>query len=204
MTGDGTVFVVDDDAAVRDSLGILYGASRLPVQTFASAEQFLRAYEPDWIGCLILDLKMPGLSGAELQQELALRGCQLPIVFLTAHATVETSVRAIKRGAAHFLAKPFDPAELVALTEDILRSTLARQQQWCSLSEREREVLVMLAADLGTKAIAAELAISARTVEGHRAHLMRKLGVHTLVELANASHRFDLTAYRRFAHARTT
>lgn len=189
------VFVVDDDDAVRSSLASLFRAARFNVDTFPSATAFLHAYSPKMIGCLVLDLKMPGMSGADLQLELSRRGAQLPIIFLSAYGTIAATVRAIKRGAADFLVKPFDPSTLVKRLHTILNQSLNRQQAWAQLTPRERHVLAYLVDGNNSKSIAEALSISTRTVEGHRAHLMNKLGARSAFQLAQTAHMFDLSAF---------
>lgn len=195
MSEPASVFVVDDDNAVRDSLALLFRTAGLVASTFADAAAFLQAYSPQMIGCLVLDLKMPGMSGADLQVELARRGAQLPIVFLTAHGDIAASVRAIQRGAVDFLVKPPNARLLAERVRQLIEETAPRQIMWTQLTDRERRVLAYLAAGRGSKEIADVLHISARTVEGHRTHLMRKLGVRSALQLALAARKFDLSVF---------
>jgi FixJ family two-component response regulator len=189
-----TVFVIDDDAAVRDSLGRLLEAHRLPVRTYDSAEAFLAALRPTASGCLVLDVRLPRMSGPELQTTLAARGFHLPIIFLTGQGDVPTSVRALQAGALDFLEKPV-PGELLlervraALRlESKQRREEARAQRararYAQLTPREREVMSLLVAGQPNKEIARRLGISHRTVEIHRTRVMHKMHVVNLLELA--------------------
>jgi FixJ family two-component response regulator len=200
-----TVFVVDDDAAVRDSLTALIESDGLPVETFASAEDFLAAYRPGRPGCLLLDLLMPGMGGLELQRLLAARGIELPIIFLTGHGSVRDSVRALRGGAVDFLEKPPDPGTVLAeVREALARDAAARaegerraevRRRLGRLTGREREVMRRMVAGRSCKEIARDLGISPRTVEIHRARVLAKLeasSVPDLIGLALASGEPDL------------
>ena len=188
-----TVFVVDDDAPVRDSLAFLLEAAGFPVRTFASAEAFLDALRPDWQGCLLTDVRMPGLSGVELQETLSRRGVELPVIVMTGHGDVPLAVRAMKAGAVDFLEKPFDDAQLIERLEQCRAEDAARRARRAArarrrealerLTPRERQVLACLVAGKPNKIIAAELGISPRTVEVHRARVLEKLGARSLPEL---------------------
>lgn len=188
-----TVFLVDDDASVRDSLALFLSLRGFRTAVFASAEDFVHALSPGWHGCLITDLKMPGMSGLELQTELARRALPLPVVVLTAHGDVDSARLAFKGHAVDFLRKPYDETLLIAAIEAAFaaeRERLARadddahrESVFAELSEREREVMSLMVRGLSHKAIGDELGISPRTVEAHRASLMRKLGVGNLAEL---------------------
>lgn len=189
-----TVFVVDDDAAVRDSVCLLLETAGLAVEAHDSAESFLAALDPQRYGCLVLDMRMPGMGGLELQAELARRGALLPIIFLTAHGDIPMTVRAMKAGAADFLTKPVDGAELIERIEAALlrarsdrESVAARQEaraRLAALTEREQEILALAVAGCTNKDIARRLGISFRTVEVHRSHILLKTGAATLIELA--------------------
>lgn len=189
-----TVYVVDDDAAVRDSLALLLKTAGLTVEAYDSAESFLTALDPQRYGCLVLDMRMPGMSGADLQAELARREVLMPIIFLTAHGDIPMTVRAMKAGAVDFLTKPVDGAMLLARIESALahsrkerKDEAARQQareRLSQLTEREREILVLAVAGCSNKEIARRLDISFRTVETHRSHILFKTGATTLLELA--------------------
>ncbi len=187
------VYVLDDDRACRESLQWLLESDGYRVQTFATAEHFLASCEPRAGACLILDLRMPGMSGLALQEELLRRGQYLPIIFVTGHADVPTAVDAVKKGAVDFLQKPFKGEELLAQVAKAValdRATLhlhAQRQfaytRLAALSQREREVMERIIEGKLNKTIADELAISLKTVEAHRAHIMEKLGVHSVAEL---------------------
>jgi FixJ family two-component response regulator len=194
MSIPSTVYLVDDDDAVRDSLALLFETAGLPVECYPSAETFLDAYRPDRAGCLVLDVSMPGLSGTELQAVLARRGFRLPIIFLTAHGDIPMTVRAIKAGAVDFLTKPVQARPLLervqaAIAEDLrqrerLRIEPAAAAILASLTPRELEVAQLLVEGRTNKEIARHLGISHRTVENHRARVMEKTRTHHLVELA--------------------
>jgi FixJ family two-component response regulator len=193
----GTVYVVEDDAAVRDALAQLLEGKRFRVKLFESAERFLEACEPGQAGCLVLDLRLPGMSGIDLQAALAARGIDLPIIFLTGHGDVPSSVRALRAGAVDFLQKPADSRTLLDRVGEALAQDAARRSERASreaarsalqeLTRREREVLPLILAGHSSKQIARRLAISHRTVEIHRARIMRKTGSATLVELASVA-----------------
>jgi FixJ family two-component response regulator len=190
-------FVVDDDEAVRDALGLLLRTVGLRVETFESASSFLRSHRAGNRGCLVLDIRMPGMTGLDLQDELHKRRAQLPIVFLTAHGDVPMAVRALKKGASDFIEKPVDEHRLVLAVLDALRRDAERHAQaplpaeipaetnerLGALSAREREVLNGVLAGKQSRQISEELCISVKTVEFHRARIREKLGVATLAEL---------------------
>lgn len=187
------VYIVDDDPAVRDSLALLLSLRGYRTATFASAEDFLEALAPGWAGCLMTDIRMPGMSGLELQDELARRGVELPVVVITAHADVASARAAFKSRAIDFLEKPFDDHGPVAAVEACFarererlgaeRKQAARNEGLASLTEREREVAHLLAQGMHNRDVAEKLAISARTVEVHKARIMAKLGARNLAEL---------------------
>lgn len=194
MNAAPTVFVVDDDHAVRDSLSLLLDQEGFAVATFDGAAAFLAACRPDWHGCAILDLRMPNMDGMRLQEELARRGITLPIIFLTGHGDIPTSVRAIKAGAVDFLTKPVTGAALLASVQAALAQAQALQveaeanhtaaSRLASLTEREREVMALAVEGLPNKEIARRLDISHRTVEIHKARIMHKTGAATVLDLA--------------------
>lgn len=192
MNEDAVVFVVDDDPAVRDSIAMLVRSEGLAVQTFDSAGSFLAAWDRCEPGCLIVDLRLPGLSGLDLQERLAGDDDAPPIIFLTGYGTVPAAVRALKAGAKDFLEKPFDPATLLARVHEGLASDLERRsdtRRLHALTPREREILERVAAGGTNKIVAANLGISVRTVELHRARGLRKLGVRSVAELVRLMRR---------------
>ena len=188
-----TVYVVDDDEGVRSALALLLKSMGQPAATFGSAGEFLERYDPDRPGCALLDVRMPGMSGLELQEELNRRGVVLPVIFITGHGDVPMAVEAMQRGAFDFLQKPFrddDLAERIrrALAHDRkLRSQIGEKDQIHArlgrLTPRERQVLKLVTDGKPNKVMAAELGVSQRTVEIHRAHVMRKMGASSLAQL---------------------
>jgi two-component system response regulator FixJ len=193
MTDKPTIFVVDDDTAVRDSLRWVIESNGWNVETYASAEAFLDAFTPPRLGCLILDVRMPGLSGPELQKLLNERRCLLPIIFITAHGTVPTAVRAMQSGAVDFIMKPFNNIDLLERIDqcvDRAKQDVANRTQddvlhtrLAALTPREREVMEHVVAGKPNKRIAADLGLSIKTVEAHRAKIMQKMQAHSLAEL---------------------
>ena len=194
MSSQEKIFVVDDDEAVRSSIAMLARSAGYQVEVFADAESFLEFCTTGSEGCLILDVSMPGMDGPALQQELINRSIYLPILFLTAHGTIPTTVRAIKAGAMDFLLKPVDGAKLLQRVQEALyENRRARQKiselqdimrRLNDLTEREREIMKQVIAGYTCKEIARQLDISHRTVEIHRAHVMEKTGAANLAELA--------------------
>ncbi|MGQ0544742.1 MAG: response regulator transcription factor [Betaproteobacteria bacterium] len=184
-----TVYVVDDDASVRDSLALMLSLSGYAAALFANAEALLAAWRPDWAGCVVADLRLPGKSGIELQAELRARGSRLPFIIITAHGDVATARAAFQAEAVDFLEKPFDHAQVRAAIDNAfsrenLRLARARERErLATLTAREREVLEHAAQGLHAKEIAARLGISARTVEVHKTRVMEKLGVRNIAEL---------------------
>jgi two-component system, LuxR family, response regulator FixJ len=196
------VFVVDDDAAVRDSLEALLLAEGFQVRTFDSAVSFLTADVSTFQGCLLLDVRMPKMSGLELQQELRERASALPVVIMTGHADVQMAVAAMKAGAVDFIEKPFDDHQLIGVVRRALAEA-ARQTdaaaikadaalRLAELTAREREVLDLLVAGCSNKVVAQKLGISPRTVEIHRAHVMEKMRVASLSELVRLALRAEI------------
>jgi two-component system, LuxR family, response regulator FixJ len=188
-----TVFVVDDDDAVRTSLRLLLKSVGLPVETYASAQEFLDAYDADRAGCLVLDIRMPGMSGLELQQKLNELHAIVPIVFITGHGDVPMAVEAMQHGAVDFIQKPFRDQDLIdrinqALEKDRenrdgLRERDAIRRRIGQLTPREREVLELVTKGKANKVIAGDLDVSQRTVEIHRARVMEKMGASSLAHL---------------------
>jgi FixJ family two-component response regulator len=193
IASEQTVFIVEDDAAVRDSLGLLLGLKGYRTQSFECAEDFLRVYQASWAGCLLLDIKMPGMSGLELQEALRQKNLALPIIIMTAHGDVPTVRTALKSGAVDFLEKPVDPDALLtairtALDADAARRRAARDAEGAQLrlgilTARERQVMELVAKGSHNREIAATLGISPRTVEVHKARGMEKLQVDSVPEL---------------------
>jgi FixJ family two-component response regulator len=195
MNYEPTVFIVDDDPAVRDSLRWLLESMRLRVATFGSAEEFLKFYTMHMIGCLILDVRMPGMSGLQLQQFLTKQKYSLPILFITGHGDIPMAVRAMQAGAMYFLEKPFEDQVLLdyvheALTLDHdnqqsrIRLTMI-QARIANLTEREREVMELVIDNHSNKEVATKLGVSIKTVEFHRSHMMDKMHATSLIELVN-------------------
>lgn len=188
-----TIFIVDDDEAVRDSLRWLLEANGYRVKCFAGGEQFLDAYDPDQVGVLIADVRMPGMSGLELQEVLIERQAPLPIVFITGHGDVPMAVSTMKKGAVDFLEKPFNETELRKIvarmleeaTERVNQAQLQKNQEaiLARLTAREQQVLERIVAGRLNKQIAGDLNISIKTVEAHRANIMEKLEVTTVADL---------------------
>jgi FixJ family two-component response regulator len=184
-----TVYIVEDDAAVRDSLALMLGIAGYRTVLYADAEAFLAAWKADWAGCVIADLKLPGASGLELQAEASRRGSNLPFIIITAHGDVPAARAAFRADAVDFLEKPFDHAVLrtaiqTAFSQEerrLRRSAEASRLE--SLTAREREVLKHAAKGLHAKEIGLELGLSTRTVEVHKTRLMAKLGVRNVAEL---------------------
>lgn len=193
MDASKTVYIIDDDAAVRDSLGLLLGLQGYVTRVFASAGEFLDACTPDWTGCVLADLRMPGKSGLELQSELGVRGIALPLIIITAHGDVAAARTSLKAGAVDFLEKPLDSAQLIAAVQGALQreaeclraaDAAARTERLLArLTDREHEVLDLVIAGRHNREIAAALGISVRTVEAHKARVMAKLGVERLPDL---------------------
>lgn len=195
-----TVFVVDDDVAVRQSLSLLIRSMGLSVESFESAQTFLSACDPERSGCLVLDIRMPGMSGLEMQEELHRRTIDLPVIFITGHGDVAMAVRAMKLGAVDFIEKPFNDQQLLDRINQALevdraaraaraeRATLASRIEL--LSPREREVMDRIVAGQANKVIAIELGLSERTVEIHRAKVMTKTGARSLAELVTMVNRY--------------
>ena len=188
-----TIFIVDDDEAVRDSLRWLLEANGYRVRSFSGAEEFLHAYDPNQVGVLIADVRMPGMSGLELQEELIKREAPLPIVFITGHGDVPMAVSTMKKSAVDFLEKPFNETDLRGIVARMLEQAAERvsaaqaqknhQAVLSRLTAREQQVLERIVAGRLNKQIAGDLNISIKTVEAHRANIMEKLEVTTVADL---------------------
>ena len=204
-----TVYLVDDDTSVLRALGRLLAAAGMKVAAFESSREFLRDFDPAAPGCLVLDVAMPELSGPELQQALAARRSELPIVFLTGQGDIPTSVQAMKRGAADFLTKPVDEETLLAAIRNALqkdrvlreaREELAQiERRLAALTPREREVFERVVDGRLNKQIAAELGTVEKTIKVHRASVMQKMGVRTLADLVRLAGRAGVRSGRRRA-----
>jgi two-component system, LuxR family, response regulator FixJ len=188
-----TVFVVDDDAGVRDSLRFLLKSVGLATKTLGSAAEFLDTYDVSQPGCLVLDVRMPAMSGLELQQQLNVRGAMIPVIFITGHGDIPMAVEAMQHGAFDFLQKPFRDQDLIdrlqkALAKDAENRTQLRQREqirslFDTLTPREHEVLVLMVRGLPNKIMAAQLGVSQRTLEIHRARVMEKTAAGSLAHL---------------------
>jgi FixJ family two-component response regulator len=204
MTDTATVFVVDDDASIRASLERLVASVGLRCRTFANTDDYLRHSAPSEAGCLVLDLRLPGPSGLELQARLARGGYHPPILFLTAHGDVKTAVRAMKAGAVDFLSKPFQEQELLDAIRHAIEidregrrrheARTRRRERYSSLSPRERQVLALVVAGHLNKQIAAQLNLAEGTVKQHRAEVMQKMSAGSVAELVSMMPDLDLTA----------
>jgi two-component system, LuxR family, response regulator FixJ len=193
MDRQDTVFIVDDDEGIREGLGLLLDTVGQPYELYSSAIDFLDVYDPGKGGCLVLDIRMPRMSGLELQENLKKKKSLLPIIFITGHGDIPMAVDAMRRGALDFIRKPFRDQDLLDRINEALdldagkrQNMLGRQQvvdKIGALSEREHEVFEHVAAGQMNKAIAMDMEISERTVEVHRSQVMKKLGVRTLAQL---------------------
>ncbi len=188
-----TVFVVDDDPATRDALGVLFKSVRLQMRAYDSAEAFLASYDAEQPGCLVHDVRMPGIDGLELQEELAARQIDIPIIFLTAYGDVPTAVRAMKQGAVDFMTKPPPGQALLDAVKGAMKhdaesrrrraKSASARARLASLTGREREVLDLVLTGKHNKAVAAELGLSHKTIEFHRKKIMDKMHANTVVDL---------------------
>jgi FixJ family two-component response regulator len=196
------VFVVDDDPSVRRAIRRLIGSVGLQVELFGSAREFLHSRRPDAPSCLVLDIRLPGISGLDFQRELAAANIHIPIIFITAHGDIPMTVRAMKAGAVEFLTKPFHDQDLLDAIHVALERDRAKRKQeaeiatllqrWESLTPREREVLPLVVSGLLNKQIAAEIGTSETTVKVHRGQLMRKMGADSLAELVRLAERIGI------------
>ena len=203
MSEDRAVaFVIDDDASMRRSLDTLLRSAGLDVLLFSSAQEFMQAKRPDVPACLVLDVRLPGMSGLAFQQELVRAGVALPVIFLTGHADVPMTVRAMKAGAAEFLTKPVDEQVLLDAIHTAIEKDRAKRHSAANvaelkaryglLTEREREVLSMVVAGRANKQIAAELGLSLVTVKVHRGQVMRKMLAKSIPDLVRMADRLGL------------
>lgn len=188
-----TVFVVDDDEAMRDSISCLLESVHLHNRTFGNAKDFLDFCNPRQSGCILLDIRMPGMSGIELLEHLKARGIKMPVIIISGHGDVPLAVRALKLGAFEFLQKPFNAQDMLDHVHAALRliqqNNLENRKQEClrsnfdSLTGREKEVMELMVAGNSSKAIGMKLGISPRTVDIHRSKIMKKLNIHSVAEL---------------------
>lgn len=193
MDTDPKVIIVDDDEAIRDSLSMLLESVGRPCMAFASGEELLERFDPDWSGCMLLDIRMPGIGGMELQQRLIDRGSRLPIIFITGHGDVPMAVEALHKGAFDFVQKPFRDQELLDRIEQAVETDVEKRseqeqidaihERYETLTPREKEVMEFVVKGLANKVIAMDLGLSQRTVEVHRARVMEKMRVRSLAEL---------------------
>jgi FixJ family two-component response regulator len=201
-TEEPIVYVVDDDASVREALGNLFRSVGLRVEVFGSAPEFLHSRLPDVPSCLILDIRLPRLSGLDFQVDLAEAGIHIPIIFMTGHGDIPMTVRAMKAGAVDFLTKPFrDQDMLDAVAAAIERDRNSRNEakilsdlkaRFMTLSPREREVMALVTTGLMNKQIAAEIGIAEITVKIHRGHIMRKMAAKSLAELVKMAQMLEI------------
>ena len=201
-TAETMVLVIDDDPSFRRSLELLIASARLNVQTFSSAEEFLRSERPDVPSCLVLDVRLPHLSGLDLQRELAKTDVPIPIIFITAHGDIPMTVQAMKAGATEFLTKPFREQDLLdaiqrAINFDrsarLQRANLADlRRRYHSLTAREREVMAHVAKGMLNKQVADELGTTEKTIKVHRGHVMQKMGMTSFADLVRAAEKLGI------------
>jgi FixJ family two-component response regulator len=197
------VFVIDDDDSMRLALARLFYSMRMRVEVFASAQEFLKSKRPDVPSCLVLDVRLPGLSGLDFQAALAKQDIRIPIVFITGHGDIPMSVKAMKAGAIDFLAKPFRDQDLLDAVAAAIQGDQNRREQehvisdlrahFESLTPREREIMALVVGGLMSKQIAARIELSEITVKVHRSHLMRKMGAKTVAELVRMAQALEVT-----------
>jgi FixJ family two-component response regulator len=202
MEPDRVVFIVDDDASLRESLKDLIRSVGLCVEAFGSAQEFLRSKRPDAPGCLVLDVRLKGLSGLDLQKQMAEADMEIPIIFITGHGDIPMTVQAMKAGAVEFLTKPFRDQDLLdAIQQGLERDRKAREQRakiaelhgrYRSLTPREREVMALVVAGLLNKQIAGDLGTSEASVKVHRQHVMEKIGARSLAELVRMADKLGI------------
>lgn len=192
-----TVFIIEDDQSVRDALGLLLGLRGYPVAMFADGLSFLQAYQPDWCGCLLIDIRMPGMDGLTLQKRLLDKGCNMPAIVMTGHGDVQSAREAFRSHAVDFLEKPIEHAKLMGAVEEafsrqtIVRNDASQRTEFdhllATLTPREREVMDLVVAGRHNREIAELLGISPRTVEVHKARMTTKLRVENVPDLVRLS-----------------
>lgn len=196
------VFVIDDDASMRDAVSRLLNAVGLTVQTFASAREFLAGRLPDVPGCVVLDVRLPGLSGLDLQREMVERGIHIPVIFITGHGDIPMSVQAMKAGAVEFLTKPFRDQDLLDAVRSGIQLDRQGRKERAELAElrdglrqltpREREVMSLVVSGLLNKQIALRLGTSEKTIKIHRSHVMQKMRADSLADLVRMSQKLGI------------
>ena len=202
-----TIFVIDDDPSVRKALSYLLSSEGYEVETFVSAESFLSREKYHGNGCIVLDIRMKTMSGLELQEELIKKNLSIPIVFITGHGDIPTSVKVMKKGAFDFFTKPFNDEEFLAaiggaIEKNINNSELLEEKEKIldeimTLTEREKEILTFITAGYMNKEISAKLDIAEQTVKIHRGHIMRKLGVDSVADLVRKAEKADIIPQKR-------
>jgi FixJ family two-component response regulator len=200
------VFVVDDDASMRDAISRLLNAVGLTVQTFASAQEFLNRKLPDVPGCVVLDVRLPGLSGLDLQREMVERGIHIPVVFITGHGDIPMSVQAMKAGAVEFLTKPFRDQDLLDAIRSGIQLDRKEREERAELAElrdcvrqltqREQEVMSLVVSGLLNKQIALQLGTSEKTIKIHRSQVMRKMRANSLADLVRMSQKLGTRTHQ--------
>jgi FixJ family two-component response regulator len=201
-TPETMVFVVDDDPSFRRSTEALIGSAGFNVQTFSSAEEFLRSRRPDVPACLVLDVRLPRLSGLDLQRELAKTSVEIPIIFITGHGDIPMTVQAMKGGAVEFLSKPFREQDLLDAIHSAINFDRATRLQrakledlrgrYHSLTAREREVMAHVVTGMLNKQVAQELGTTEKTIKVHRGHIMQKMGVKSFADLVRAAEKLGI------------
>ncbi len=200
-TEPSLVYIVDDDPAIRDALGLLLETVEIASKTFASGAELLESVEPDSRGCVLLDIRMPGIGGMETHEQLKASNCQMPVIFLTGHGDVPMAVEALQQGACNFIQKPFRDQEIIDAITSALHDDQSRHEQLAEqestrrahqrLTPREKQVMQHVVAGAANKVIAMDLGLSQRTVEVHRARVMEKMGARSLAELVKMSLTLD-------------